>query len=88
MSRQPGFFDLEERLAALSKSGDSLERLASMVEFEIFRPALNRARRRSDRSKGGRPPYDRVLRIEVLVLQALYGLSDEQAEPRPMTASA
>ena len=80
MSRQPGFFDLEERLAALSKSGDPLERLASMVDFEIFRPALKRALRRSDRSKGGRPPYDPVLMFKVLVLQAFYGLSDEQAE--------
>jgi IS5 family transposase len=80
MSRQPGFFDFEERLAALSKSGDPLERLVSMVDFEIFRPALRRALRRSDRTKGGRPPYDPVLMFKVLVLQALYGLSDEQAE--------
>ena len=80
MSGQPGFFDLEERLVALSKSGDPLERLVSMVDFEIFRPALKRALRRSDRCKGGRPPYDAVLMFKILVLQALYGLSDDQAE--------
>ncbi len=42
-----------------------------MVDFEIFRPALKRALRRSDRSKGGRPPYDPVLMFKALVLQAL-----------------
>lgn len=36
--------------------------------------------KRSDGSKGGLPPYDLVLMCKVLVLQALYNLSDEQAE--------
>ena len=80
MAGQLGFFDLEDRLAALSAAGDPLERLSAAVDFEIFRPALKRALRRSDRSKGGRPPYDPVLMFKILVLQALYGLSDEQAE--------
>lgn len=67
-------------MAALSAAGDPLVRLCSAVDFEIFRPALLRALRRSDRGKGGRPPYDPVLMFKVLVLQALYGLSDAQAE--------
>jgi IS5 family transposase len=41
---------------------------------------LDAALARSDRSRGGRPPYDAVLMFRVLVLQALYSLSDEQAE--------
>ena len=80
MTGQPGFFDLDERYANLSKTGDPLERLASVVDFEVFRPELDRALGRSDRSKGGRPPMDAVLMFKVLVLQALYGMSDEQAE--------
>jgi transposase, IS5 family len=80
MSQSPGFFDLDERYRALSSSGDPLERLAAVVEFEIFRPLLNQALCRSDGSKGGRPPIDPVLLFKILVLQALYGLSDEQAE--------
>lgn len=71
MAFQLGFFDLEDRLAALSAAGDPLERLSSAVDFEIFRPALKRALRRSDRSKGGRPPFDPVLMFKILVLQAL-----------------
>ncbi len=51
-----------------------------MVDFEIFRPVLDAALARSDRSRGGRPPYDAVLMFRILVLQALHSLSDEQAE--------
>src|SRR5512132_4030114 len=77
---QPGFFDADERLEALSAAGDPLERLAGVVDFEVFRSELERALGRSDRLKGGRPPYDAVLMFKVLVLQTLYTLSDDQTE--------
>jgi IS5 family transposase len=80
MAWQRGFFDVDERLAALSRAGDPLERLASVIDFEAFRGELERALLRSDRAKGGRPPYDAVLMFRLLVLQTLYTLSDEQAE--------
>jgi len=80
MAGQPGFFDLDERYAALSAAGDPLLRLGDLVDFEVFRAPLLRALRRSDRAKGGRPPYDPVLMFKVLVLQALYNLSDDQTE--------
>jgi transposase, IS5 family len=78
--RRPGLFDLDERYAALSAAGDPLERLAAVVDFELFREELERALARSDRAKGGRPPYDAVLMFKVLVLQTLYTLSDDQTE--------
>ena len=59
MAGQPGFFDLDERYRALSAAGDPLERLAKVVDFELFRSELEAALGRSDRAKGGRPPYDR-----------------------------
>ena len=80
MAGQPGFFDGEDRLKALSAAGDPLERLARVVDFEVFRGELEATLSRSDRSKGGRPPYDAVLMFKVLVLQTLYTLSDEQTE--------
>jgi transposase len=80
MAGQPSFFDLDERYRALSAAGDPLERLAKVVDFELFRTDLERALHRSDRSRGGRPPYDPVLMFRVLVLQTLYTLSDDQAE--------
>jgi hypothetical protein len=61
MAEQRGFFGLDERYAALSKAGDPLERLPAVLDFEVFRPALDAALNRSDGSKGGRPPMDPVL---------------------------
>jgi len=40
MTGQPGFFDLSDRYEALSAAVDPLERLAAVVEFEIFRGPL------------------------------------------------
>jgi len=80
MAGQPGFFDLSERYEALSAAGDPLERLAPVVDFEVFRGPLVAAPRRSVRGKGGRPPFDPVLMFKILVLQALYSLSDEATE--------
>ena len=80
MGRQPGFFDVDERLRELSAKGDDLERLAAVVDFERFRPVLERAVPRSDGAKGGRPAFDHVLMFKVLLLQAMHALSDERAE--------
>ena len=80
MSGQPGLFDLDERYAALSRTGDPLERLAAVVDFEIFRADLDAALARSDQAKDVRSPMDPVMIFKVLILQALYGLADEQTE--------
>jgi IS5 family transposase len=80
MAAHPGLFDLDRRYAALSAAGDPLERLAWVIDFELFRDELEAALARSDRTKGGRPPYDAVLMFKVLVLQTLYTLSDDQTE--------
>jgi IS5 family transposase len=53
---QPGFFDLDARHRRLSESGDPLVRLGRLIEFELFRPRLSEALKRSDGAKGGRPP--------------------------------
>ncbi|MEM6388890.1 MAG: IS5/IS1182 family transposase, partial [Pseudomonadota bacterium] len=55
MADQRGFFDLDEYYAALSKAGDPLDRLLSVLDLEIFRCDLEMALNRSDGSKGGRP---------------------------------
>lgn len=77
---QPGLFDMQNRLESLSQFGDPLEKLKEVVDFEIFRSDLERGLDFSDRSKGGRPPYDAVLIFKILILQSLYSLSDDQAE--------
>ena len=80
MANQPGLFDADERLRALSAAGDPLERLRAVVDFEVFRPELEASLDRADRSRGGRPPYNAVLMFRILVLQTLYTFSDNQAE--------
>lgn len=60
VDRSPGFFDFDDRLAELSAKGDNLERVKAVVGFEMFRPALEAAVPRADRSKGGRPAFDHV----------------------------
>jgi IS5 family transposase len=80
MVRQPGLFDLDERYRKLSEVGDPLTRLKELVDFEVFRPTLAGALKRSDGSRGGRPPDDAVLMFKVLILQTLYTLSDDATE--------
>ena len=80
MGRQPGFFDLDARLAELSAKGDDLERISGLVDFEIFRPDLKRAVPRADGSRGGRPAFDQVLMFKIMLLQAMHTLSDERCE--------
>ena len=77
---QAGFWDIDERYVRLSEAGDPLEKLNTMVPWEVFRKPLAKALKRSDRAKGGRPPYDAVMMFKIMILQALYSLSDDQAE--------
>ncbi len=80
VGRIAGFFDIDERLRELSAKGDDLERIKSLVNFEIFRSDLEAAVPRADRSKGGRLPYDCVFMLKVLILQTMHALSDERCE--------
>jgi IS5 family transposase len=77
---QPGFWSVDDRLRELSAQGDPLEQLQQIVEFELFRPVLATATGSVDRSKGGRPPFDAVLKFKMLYLQGQHGLSFEQTE--------
>ncbi|KFL90076.1 Mobile element protein [Acetobacter malorum] len=77
---QLDFFDVEERLAGLSGLSDQLEAFSRTVDFEAFRPDLDKALAYADGSKGGRPPFDPVLMFKILVIQTLNNLSDERTE--------
>ena len=71
---------MEDRLRELSEQGDPLEKLQEIVDFELFRPVLSEALGPADRSKGGRPPFDAVLKFKMLYLLAQHGLSFEATE--------
>ena len=80
---QLGFFDAEKRLAALSEKGDPLEAIAALVPWESFRAdieAVVLTPEEAKKSKAGRKPLDAIVMFRMLVLQALYNLSDEQIE--------
>jgi hypothetical protein len=62
MRGQPGFFDIDDRLKRLS---DQLEAFQSAVDFELFRPELNAVLNYTDRTEGGRPPFDPALMFKI-----------------------
>jgi IS5 family transposase len=80
MRGQAGFWDIDERYVRLSEAGDPLEKLDAVVPWDVFRKPLAKVLKRSDGAKGGRPPFDPVMMFKIMVLQALYDLSDDQAE--------
>src|SRR5580692_12907048 len=71
MRGQPGFFDIDDRLKRLSALGDQLETFRSAVDFELFRPELNAVLSYTDRTEGGRPPFDPVLMFKILASRRL-----------------
>ena len=75
--RQPGLFDVEERAAQLTKMGDPLVVLKALIDWEAFRPELNRVHERDRKSQAGAKPFDVVLMFKILVLQQLHNLSDD-----------
>ena len=77
------FVGLALHLKALSAAGDPLERVARVIDFDVFRGDLEAALSRSERARGGRPPYDAVVMFKVLVLQTLYTLSDIGSGSKP-----
>jgi len=77
---QPSFFDQEDRLTKLEKLGDPLPRLDSIVDWQAFRPLLKVIHQKQRKSKAGSRPHEVTLMLKMLVLQALYNLSDDQTE--------
>lgn len=77
---QIGLWDESARLEKLSQLGDSLQRLDAVINWEIFRPRLNKVFEKAAKGPGGRPPYDYLMQFKVLVLQRIYNLSDDQTE--------
>jgi transposase, IS5 family len=78
--KQTGFFDENDRLKELSKLGDPLEKLNSVIDWERFRPVLTRILKKEAQGPGGRPPYDYVMMFKILILQRIYHISDAQTE--------
>jgi len=76
---QINFMAEDERLRKLSQMGDPLEKLDRYMDWNIFGSSINIIFD-ADYSKGGRPPYERLMMFKILVLQRIYNISDDQTE--------
>jgi transposase, IS5 family len=72
-------FGLNQAYGRLSKVGDPLSQINSLIEWERFRP-ITVDLYDNKTEKGGHPNFDSVLMIKILVLQQWYGLSDQSME--------
>src|SRR5437588_11377435 len=80
---QPGFFDVDRRLAAISAKGDPLETIKGTAPWEEFRAdieAVTETKPEERKRNAGRKPYDTILKFKIIVLQSLHNLSDERTE--------
>ena len=77
---QLNIFAEGNRYSKLSKLGDSLEKLNAVIDWEMFRPAIESALKKEHKSKAGRRPYDFILLFKILILQRFFNLSDDQTE--------
>ena len=74
-------FEEELTLESLLAMGNPLEQLSALVDFEMFRPELERILVKTDcKSTAGRPQFDVVLMFKVIFLQRYYGLGDKQIQ--------
>ena len=77
-----GLFDDHFLMEKLTKLGDPLRKLDKFIKWKIFESPINEAFKNEDRdlSKGGRPPFNRLILFKALIIQSLYNLSDDQLE--------
>jgi transposase, IS5 family len=76
----PGLFDDHFLMDKLTKLGDPLQRLNKYIDWEVFRPTLDKAFEAGAKENGGRPPFDKLMMFKALIVQGLYNLSDDQLE--------
>ena len=80
--KQFNFLSEDNRLKRLSELGDPLEKVAAVVNYEMFRRVLNDifSYQTYDSGKGGRRPWDYVLMFKILLLQDWNHIADDQTE--------
>lgn len=70
---------LREAYKNVEKLGDRLSQITNLIEWEPFRPILEEMYHNKT-ERGGRPNFDVILMLKVLLLQQWYGLSDLETE--------
>ena len=71
-------FELQD--SRLAQLGNPLRELEGRIDWDDFRPLLNQLHQKKRKNNAGAKPRDVVMMIKGLVIQNLYGLSDDQLE--------
>ncbi len=77
-----GMFDGDLLLERIASSDHVLWRINELVEWERFRPILDRVFTVVPKRPGGRPSYDRMMMFKIMVLKHLYNIPDGKMEQR------
>jgi IS5 family transposase len=72
-------FALQERYNRVSELGDKVAEFDMLIEWERFRLLIGDLYSNTT-EQGGRPNFDTILMVKLLVLQSMYGLSDPELE--------
>jgi len=80
--QEANLFSILDHQKQLSRTPKGINRLNAVIDWELFRKEIESilGYDKRDHRKGGRPPFDPVLMLKVLVLQKFHGLSDDEAE--------
>jgi IS5 family transposase len=80
--KESDLFSMIEHQQSVLKTVKGINKLNAVMDWELFREELESilGYDKRDPKRGGRPPFDVVLMLKVLVLQKYYGLSDEETE--------
>lgn len=80
--RGGGLFSTIEHQQAIARRETGILKLRDLIDWEGFRKLLEELTGydRRDPRIGGRPPFDPVFMLKVLVLQKFHGLSDDATE--------
>jgi transposase, IS5 family len=79
-SQPAGFFAADDRIEELREMGDPVLRLKEAIDWELFRPLLEKLLAIIPKGPGGQRPFDPLMMFKALVLGRLYNLSDEALE--------
>jgi IS5 family transposase len=80
MNNQHSFFTVDHHLDKIYQINGFLPNLNALIDWEMFRPELNRVREKERLSNAGAKSFDVVLMFKILILKKLYNLSDDQTE--------
>ncbi len=72
-------YGLRQAYERLSKLGDPLAGINTLLDWERFRPTSN-GLYDNNTERGGHPNIDFILMIKILVIQQWYSLSDQRIE--------